>query len=88
MTKQIRKGNLNAVNQSQQYWNRETIDMLKNYVQLLRETDEEWFRDEIRKLRIIITHVYMNQELTSDQIEYIRYVKDIDNMVNLETICN
>lgn len=80
----MKKTSLKVVSKSQQYWTKENCDIIKNYIQILRETDKAYFREEVRKLLEIIKSIKLNHELSESQIEYIKYVRDIDNMIKLE----
>jgi len=67
-------------NANEKYWNVETVAILNKYIQLLRETDRYYFRDEIKKLLLLKKSIYLNQKLTNEQIEYIRNIKNLYEM--------
>jgi len=67
-------------NVNEKYWDVETVAILDKYIQLLRETDRVYFRDEIKKLLQIKKSIYLNQKLTDEQIEYIRNIKNLYEM--------
>lgn len=66
---------MNKKYNSEDYFNLGIINLLKNYMQLLREQDREYHRDEVRHILTINRLIFKNEDLSQNQMQYIEEIK-------------